>query len=34
MAAGALVGAGSAWLMYKGNQWLHRHKTNSIHPFF
>lgn len=27
VAAGALVGAGSAFLMYKANQWLHRHKT-------
>lgn len=32
VAAGALVGVGSAWLMYKGNQWLHRHKTNYWQP--
>lgn len=32
VAAGALVGAGSAWLMYKGNKWLHHHKTSSMHP--
>jgi len=32
VAAGALVGAGSAFLMYKANQWLHRHKTGSVQP--
>lgn len=26
--AGAVVGSGSAWLAYKGNQWLHRRKAN------
>ncbi|MGN6569380.1 MAG: phosphatase PAP2 family protein [Flavipsychrobacter sp.] len=24
--AGAVIGAGSAWLGYKGNQWLHKHR--------
>ncbi|OQP63883.1 hypothetical protein A3860_23400 [Niastella vici] len=32
VAAGALVGAGSAWLMYKANQWLHRHKAGNMQP--
>lgn len=32
VAAGALVGAGSAWLMYKANQWLHRHKASALQP--
>lgn len=28
--AGAIVGAGSAWLMYKVNKWLFKKKTESI----
>jgi len=32
VAAGAIVGAGSAWLMYKANQWLHHHKTGKVQP--
>jgi undecaprenyl-diphosphatase len=32
VAAGALVGAGSAWLMFKANQWLHHHKTGKMQP--
>jgi undecaprenyl-diphosphatase len=30
--AGAVVGAGSAWLMYKANKWLHRKKDQSTAP--
>jgi undecaprenyl-diphosphatase len=32
VAAGALVGIGSAFLMYKANQWLHRHKAGKMQP--
>lgn len=30
--AGALVGAGSAWLMNKANRWLHHNKTGKTQP--
>jgi len=26
VAVGAVIGAGSAWLGYKGNQWLQKHR--------
>jgi len=32
--AGALVGAGSAWLMYKANKWLHHNKTGKLLPVY
>lgn len=28
--AGALVGAGSSWLMYKANKWLHHNRSNKM----
>mgnify|MGYP002400006210 CR=1 FL=1 len=30
--AGAVIGAGSAWLMYKANKWLFKKKPQAIHP--
>jgi undecaprenyl-diphosphatase len=34
--AGAVIGAGSAWLMYKANKWLFKKKPgiNDLHPVF
>jgi undecaprenyl-diphosphatase len=34
--AGAVIGAGSAWLMYKANKWLFKKKpgVNELHPAF
>ena len=32
--AGALVGAGSAWLMYKANKWLHHNKVQKMQSAF
>jgi undecaprenyl-diphosphatase len=32
--AGAVIGAGSAWLMYKANRWLFRKKPGELQPAF